>query len=1466
MKINHKNNGEISTSEHKTTNTPADIECKEGTGSARKRSNNEAALRRIRTKQERSEHKTGGPRTPGSRDNLPEEVVLAPPPGDCDSQHRERREANASDDGSGKGGGRRWRRFDAKPENPADDDAPPEPDDDNFDGPDDPCDGGDDLPGEEVIEDVDIPDEIVVRPYGYDTTHIKYLPLWGNYSIYGDEVVRNVRMLAFNDEPVGVGPYEGMVIVKHNPLPRYELSDQQLCDGYANSRKVIDLSSDLVKISVHPLACGRYHISKVGSFFPLRTSHVVVSGQGNTVLVVTGTDEGEIIFPFFDHHTVGQELAKILISKGLKMEHINRIRGLARTMITQAGGYPDGDLIGRVVNSAFDSLNVSSAMDLYKSTVQMQQLQDIAENGIEISWVPFYMIVVVFAVVVGIVRSLSAHDFDLVEHALLVCWKAVTGFFFPVNLYIYGSVIVFALVTFYVISAPPQRLKIRHFFGFIPWLFSRPNFAVNQVRNWRRRGYLPFDLFRLVKVQLSCIGKLPDTVDPQYHVDKPDTLKCFDCEYIYPLGCTIWGAAIVAPRQCEHNGYGAMAIRWLRPHAYDQTMMQVWLNESKDWICSMPTCDMVPSFVRWIQRYGGKRRRQLQKAWDELDGILDNTISAFIKCEIYVGKFVDSFKPRQICARADSLLVSVGPTFWMLGKFFKSVVFGRSTDLIYDSDLTATELGDIAVEMFDSGYVYEADVSNWDGSLNPMFFLFEHFLVKWFLPRNFNYFYEIMEEWDNLVGSITGLRFRGKCRRRSGDAWTSSFNSVINLSIVRFIVRPENLLKCVAKGDDNFFCTRYPLDLEYVRRVYECLGMKVVIHRRYTIHELTYCSGLFYELDDGRFKWGVQFPKIIAKFLMNFKGHAPELGPALIMGTVKSLQGIGSHVPLMSEFIENILKWGIKGKDLEFNPYKTRDYKIDKLSEKAIVEFCFSNGITREQYNSILEDLPTLPSHFPCAIDNQHLLHLFHNMIGEVQYQYENVVIGEKITNPLCEKVLKPTSNDNTLTPSYVFYIFAAAFIEECVKALMSHFTYGPGLIFGLVEVMLGGTILAPIAHSVFVYVNHEFGFIQAVMLHFIINLLIVKLLKIPPPFNMTNNNNNAKRRISSRATSTKSAKTSRPMDLFRTMGVEGLKYVLGAVDPTHPGVDGVKFPDNTAYPSVPIKSVDTFILTADANGNACAVVTPYARHAIVHPAAIAANGDLTWTGLTVTADGIYNSIVNDMIYYRPVSVGYELMYESKTDDSAGTVVLASTSVRLDLNSGVPYGGAYIPTNLDELENTPGAETHTLTGLGTRLVSIKHLDEQAATYLPGTWGYACDGAGNYGYSGLVGWTYSVVYARGMTPGTSLRLVRHAHYECVVNNNVNPYIRPTPAINNPSSREVAISVHSQSSTSKDGNYLETMAPTDTLARLGRSNGNAAAREHTTTQNTGGVGNFFSTAGRFIMPYLPDMIDIILGLMV
>lgn len=448
---------------------------------------------------------------------------------------------------------------------------------------------------------------------------------------------------------------------------------------------------------------------------------------------------------------------------------------------------------------------------------------------------------------------------------------------------------------------------------------------------------------------------------------KPKTLQ--------PYGCVVVGGTFVVPRCCAHDLYNGLVIRFLFARTWDQSFVNGYVIYAKRGMKPfLMSFDKYYSFDDYVNHLPSRRRGPIADNEHSLIHLKMYISNLFVKREAYMGKTADAFKPRMIHCREDDYQALIGPYFYAISKWLADV-FDIYAPCTYDNDLTATQLGVKAVECAGHGRLFEVDVSNWDGSMLKEFLLFEKWLID-NLPHQPPGWHLIRKYWTKVSGkSSLGVSFRCEWGRRSGDMWTSSFNSMQNIFITRYVFG-DPTLRGVFKGDDNFVGSKTLFTVEQLVARYAALGLTAKL-KEVTLDKLEYCSGRFYDLGT-KWKWGVKPFRVLSKFGLNVNNHPIKLGPSLNRGTAISLLPIAAHVPIIGPLIMKLASETTTKPlflDARAHEYQTSDFSIDEPTDVTYQNFSTTYGLSLNDILALEIKLTQLSlSSFPCVLESRELL------------------------------------------------------------------------------------------------------------------------------------------------------------------------------------------------------------------------------------------------------------------------------------------------------------------------------------------------------------------------------------------------------------------------------------------------------------------------------------------------------------
>lgn len=401
--------------------------------------------------------------------------------------------------------------------------------------------------------------------------------------------------------------------------------------------------------------------------------------------------------------------------------------------------------------------------------------------------------------------------------------------------------------------------------------------------------------------------------------------------------CDIYGATIpcqmVYPTSSDQNLEAAMNIRMGFKRDVDDDYLEGFIKFAKSYIDNLPTFELDHisdeenlSFLS--KKYGAKVAANMIKNADRVLTLQDLVYGAFVKKETYAGKNPETFKPRMIWNCPPIIIAKFGAYFDKLSKCMTKL-FNSDSDIFYANCTSPQEVGRFGEKMTELPFLYESDVSSWDGSMLRAIIQLEKYFLETKvigMPEEFAF---MLKNWgiNKARSSTGGVEVSMDYGRRSGDLWTSCFNSLLNIILTEYMYGVENEKRICVLGDDNVVSTRDRVNVADVVESYKKLGMKCEIIERSCLEEATFCSGRFWKVD-GAYKWGNLPFRTLAKFGFNHNFHNSKIHKQLLYGTAKSLLPSCGHVPIIGAFMRAVCESAEKSKirarvdSKDFNPYR----------------------------------------------------------------------------------------------------------------------------------------------------------------------------------------------------------------------------------------------------------------------------------------------------------------------------------------------------------------------------------------------------------------------------------------------------------------------------------------------------------------------------------------------------------------
>lgn len=207
--------------------------------------------------------------------------------------------------------------------------------------------------------------------------------------------------------------------------------------------------------------------------------------------------------------------------------------------------------------------------------------------------------------------------------------------------------------------------------------------------------------------------------------------------------------------------------------------------------------------------------------------------------------------PRLIQGAEATFICLVGPWIAAVQKRFKKR-WNLKNNVLFTSSHKSTDVADFISDCPPSFKIVEDDVSAWDSSVCEGLCKLELSICKRMgCPRAT---YALMKANIRTRGKTSNYRYTVKGTRKSGDPYTSMFNSLLNATTHLFIYKKSynlgryknwrHCIKMVVQGDDNLL--RYkcqgPIDWQGMMKQ---LGFKAQAIPRTSLTDAEFCSSIF---------------------------------------------------------------------------------------------------------------------------------------------------------------------------------------------------------------------------------------------------------------------------------------------------------------------------------------------------------------------------------------------------------------------------------------------------------------------------------------------------------------------------------------------------------------------------------------------------------------------------------------------
>jgi hypothetical protein len=533
-------------------------------------------------------------------------------------------------------------------------------------------------------------------------------------------------------------------------------------------------------------------------------------------------------------------------------------------------------------------------------------------------------------------------------------------------------------------------------------------------------------------------------------------------------GTIIPDTAMFYPQNTNQNVHSAILVRMAQTLKTNPREHRKFLEHAKQFVDTLElTLPEVGTreevYAHLCSQYSVRRADYYMSYYDEPIVDKDLVATLFCKAEPYLCKDESNVKCRMIWARKPILIAKYSLFFHRLSKQM-SKLFSKDTNLYYTSGARPIDLGDYAKRMYeDYCHVFESDVSNWDGSMSREMLSIGKYLMTEKLGVDREYFAPLLDNWFNMSGRTRDGSVRVKMGhgRRSGDLWTSCFNSLINIALVTYCydLKPYDNFAVMVMGDDNVVAFDKLISVADVQENYTKLDLKCEVVNRENIDDLTYCSGRFWDLGNGMYKWGNLPFKVFSKLGMNHGKHPLGNLKRLLNGTCLGMLCSAGHVPILGSFLRALADTaeaeGIR---------PLRDRRHDNPYRPMGGVPCYPTVETYQQFERV----------YGVSVDEQLALEEWiedHVSINDAPYRLDDPIFTEGI-----ETEFKPTEFNDWFREQVDDRTVAMK--EEAIKlhgVTSSLGAWESGWSFGLEEDKILGTVSHRFLHALFSLISFHF-------------------------------------------------------------------------------------------------------------------------------------------------------------------------------------------------------------------------------------------------------------------------------------------------------------------------------------------------------------------------------------------------------
>lgn len=248
------------------------------------------------------------------------------------------------------------------------------------------------------------------------------------------------------------------------------------------------------------------------------------------------------------------------------------------------------------------------------------------------------------------------------------------------------------------------------------------------------------------------------------------------------------------------------------------------------------------------------------------------TRDMFVKIEnlLYESPLGEKEKaPRAIQGASLDFIIIMGPYFMALQDEIKKQ-WNVKNFVCYSSGISSKKL---AMYLMFGGEFWEDDVSCWDSSVCTELLELEIWISKRFGANVL--IQQLMRANNQTHGwTLHGIYYKVPGGRKSGDPYTSLFNSVLNGLLHLYIISEytgkginwvKNNVRMLVAGDDNAMNILFKFYIPFKEIMYK-LGFNAEAYYREHIEDVEFCSSRIYDLGDNNYTFGPMPGKVLSKF------------------------------------------------------------------------------------------------------------------------------------------------------------------------------------------------------------------------------------------------------------------------------------------------------------------------------------------------------------------------------------------------------------------------------------------------------------------------------------------------------------------------------------------------------------------------------------------------------------------------